>query len=235
MESAKQATHANQAEVHQPSQHPASPASSTNRILAHTPASNSPEPNRSEQQSSSPSAGVATSTGSSNTGSTSFQSPATITIAADLSDKEKGLAILKIAAEAFASNGNWVVFYRDMLGVKGLVHRTFDTEEKLEQFQTTPQFAELQEMVAALRSQDTSKSDAVEAEKMITIRLPESLHKVLTTEAESMNLSINKLCISKLLQPVEGRFVPVQQGRRRGRRPGPQGSRKSSSNQGSQT
>jgi predicted HicB family RNase H-like nuclease len=147
----------------------------------------------------------------------------------DLTDKEKAIEILKTAGDAFAATGNWVVFYRDVLGANGIAQRTFDTEAKFEQFQKTPQYAELQEMVAALRSQDTSKGDAVELEKMITIRLPESLHKVLTDEAESMNLSINKLCISKLLQPVEGRFVPVQQGRRRGRRPGPQGSRKKNS------
>ena len=34
-------------------------------------------------------------------------------------------------------------------------------------------------------------------------------------ESEEMNLSINKLCISKLLQRIESRFTPIQQGRRR--------------------
>jgi hypothetical protein len=61
---------------------------------------------------------------------------------------------------------------------------------------------------------------------MITIRLPKSLHDSLKEEADELNLSINKLCISKLLQRIESRYVPIQQGRRRGRRPGPQGPRK---------
>jgi hypothetical protein len=135
-------------------------------------------------------------------------------------------AILKTAADAFARTGNWIVFYREVLGMTGLVRRTFETEAEQTAFQETPQFAELLEMVAALRSQDLSRGDSVEPEKMITIRLPESLHAVLADEADAMKLSINKLCISKLLQPVEGRFVPIQQGRRRGRKPGPQGSRK---------
>lgn len=146
-----------------------------------------------------------------------------------LSVAGKAAGILKIAADAFARTGNWIVFYRDVLGVNGVVRRTFKTEAEQAAFQDTPQFAELLEMVAALRSQDVSRGDSVEPEKMITIRLPESLHAVLTSEAESMKLSINKLCISKLIQPVEGRFVPIQQGRRRGRRPGPQGSRKKTS------
>ena len=96
----------------------------------------------------------------------------------------------------------------------------------MRQFEETSEFAELQEMIAAIRSQDSSKGDSAEPERMITIRLPKSLHDSLRIEADGMKLSINKLCISKLLQRIESRFVPVQQGRRRGRRPGPQGPRK---------
>ena len=63
-------------------------------------------------------------------------------------------------------------------------------------------------MVAAMRSQDPSKGDASEPERMITIRLPKSLHDSLKEEADEMNLSINKLCISKLLQRIESRLHP---------------------------
>ena len=208
MESAKQASATSPVDPARPSQ----PATA-NRIdhLAHNPTTQ-------------PMAATGAMGGATPTGQMTASNP--LLSNKNLTDKEMATAVLKIAANAFAGTGNWVVFYRDILGVAGVVRQAFPTEEKYEAFQKTEQFAELQEMVAALRSQDTSKGDAVEQEKMITIRLPESLHKVLTAESESMNLSINKLCISKLLQPAEGRFVPVQQGRRRGRRPGPQGSRK---------
>ena len=146
----------------------------------------------------------------------------------DLPNGEIASEILKLAADAFAKTGSWVVFYRELLGRNGVAYKSFKTDESMAWFQTTPQHAEIQEMVAALRSQDSAKGDAVEPERMITIRLPKSLHDVLTAESEQMNLSINKLCISKLLQPPESRYIPVQQGRRRGRRPGPQGSRKKS-------
>ncbi len=145
---------------------------------------------------------------------------------AGLNDSEKADQILKLAGDAFAQTGSWVVFYRAVLGPDGVARRTFPTEATFEAFERMPQHGELQEMLAAMRSQDTSKGDSIEPEKMITIRLPESLHRALTNESNAMALSINKLCISKLLQPVEGRYVPVQQGRRRGRKPGPQGSRK---------
>lgn len=139
---------------------------------------------------------------------------------------QRGREVLRLAETAFAATGSWVVFYREMLGVDGVVRKLFPNSDAMRQFEQSSEFAELQEMVAALRSQDNSKGDAAEPERMITIRLPKSLHDSLRIEAEELNLSINKLCISKLLQRIESRFIPIQQGRRRGRRPGPQGPRK---------
>jgi len=140
--------------------------------------------------------------------------------------EQRGKEVLRLAQTAFAQTGAWVVFYREMLGTDGLVRRLYPTPEEMRYFEDSNDFAELQEMVAAMRSQDASKGDSTEPERMITIRLPKSLHDSLRIESEEMNLSINKLCISKLLQRIESRFIPIQQGRRRGRRPGPQGPRK---------
>jgi predicted HicB family RNase H-like nuclease len=144
----------------------------------------------------------------------------------------RGREVLRVAQEAFAKTGNWVVFYREILGTEGVVRRLFPDPDQRRQFENSEAFAELQEMVAAMRSQDANKNDASEPERMITIRLPKSLHDALRIEADEMNLSINKLCISKLLQRIESRFIPVPQGRRRGRRPGLQGPRKASSEKG---
>ncbi len=149
--------------------------------------------------------------------------PLNVSVPAD----QRGREILRVAQEAFAKTGSWVVFYREMLGVDGAVRKMFKGKDAdaVREFENSDEFAELQEMVAALRSQDTSKGDAVEPERMITIRLPMSVHEALKRESEEVGLSINQLSISKLLQPVAGRFIPLQQGARRGRRPGPQGPR----------
>ena len=140
--------------------------------------------------------------------------------------EQRGAEALRIAQDAFTKTGSWVVFYREIMGVDGVVRKLYPSTEEMRQFETTAEYAELQEMVAAIRSQDSSKGDSAEPERMITIRLPKSLHDSLRVESDEMNLSINKLCISKLLQRIDTRFVPEQQGRRRGRRPGPQGPRK---------
>ncbi len=132
---------------------------------------------------------------------------------------------LLLAEEAFAKTGSWVVFFRAVLGVGGVVQTLFLDLDERRRFIDGPEHAALHEMLAAVRSQDTSKANAAEPERMITIRIPKSLHELLVDEAKGCNLSINKLCISKLLQPANDRFVPEQQGRRRGRRPGPQSNR----------
>lgn len=148
----------------------------------------------------------------------------------DLSFEERCREATKLAQDAFSQTGSWVVFYREVLGSEGLVRTLFpagkgEPPEELRRFETTPEFGTLLEMAAALRSQDTGKGDEFEPQKMITVRLPKSQHETLKVEAEEHGTSINKLCISKLLLPIESRFVPVEKGQVRGRKPGPQGSR----------
>ena len=140
---------------------------------------------------------------------------------------------LLLAEEAFAKTGSWVMFFREILGVGGVVKQLFSEDEDFKKFVEGTEFATLHEMLAAIRSQDQSKSDAAEPERMITIRIPKSLHESLQEESKACGLSINKLSISKLLFPANPRFVPEQQGRRRGRRPGPQGRRAVASSEGS--
>ena len=138
----------------------------------------------------------------------------------------RGAEVLRLAQDLFPQTGSWVVFYRLMLGAEGACRKLFPTTDELRYFEATDEFIELNEMVAALRSQDSAKGNTAEPERMITIRIPKSLHDVLKLESDEQDLSINKLCISKLLQRLRPQFVPEQKGRRRGRRPGPQGPRR---------
>ena len=45
---------------------------------------------------------------------------------------------------------------------------------------------------------------------MITVRLPKSLHEALRDEAHEHRTSMNKLCISKLLQFIDSEQVPTE-------------------------
>ncbi|TWU67698.1 toxin-antitoxin system HicB family antitoxin [Crateriforma conspicua] len=140
----------------------------------------------------------------------------------DLPVEERPGEALRLAAEAFSQTGDWVVLFRELLGTEGVCRKLFPHPDQMRYFETTDPYIEIQEMIAALRSQEVGKGGASEPERMITIRIPKSLHEALRMEADEQNLSINKLCITKLLQRLDARHVPLQRGRRRGRRPGPQ-------------
>jgi len=130
--------------------------------------------------------------------------------------------ILRMAEEAFAMTGSWVVFYRTMLAEEGVVSQFYTNADARRYFETTAEFAELLEMVTAMRSQDESSSGAHEPTRTITIRMPRSMHQATIREAEELELSINSYCVTKLLQPANPRYTPLEPGNRRGRRPGPQ-------------
>lgn len=139
-----------------------------------------------------------------------------------LSLTKRPAAVLKIAIERFPASESWVDFYREVLGVEGVARRAFPTAEQMHFWEKTPEFAEVLEMMTALRSTEVNKSGAVEPQRMITVRIPLSLHESLKQEAEDHQTSINKLCISKLLNGIPSLFVPREKGKIRGRKPGPQ-------------
>ncbi|MBB3207991.1 putative HicB family RNase H-like nuclease [Rhodopirellula rubra] len=140
----------------------------------------------------------------------------------DLPLEYRPAQVLKLAEEAFAKTGSWVVFYRTMLAPGGVVDRLYSDPESRRYFETTREFSELLEMLTAMRSQDESSAGTHEPTRVITIRIPRSMHEATIREAEELELSINAYCVTKLLQPANARFTPLESGKRRGRRPGPQ-------------
>lgn len=115
--------------------------------------------------------------------------------------------VQRVARALYQQDPDWVTFFREMLGVNGVVRTVFPDQELLEVFETTDEYLEIQQLVAQLRARvRTSRPD--EPERVITVRLPQSLHESLMEEAHSRRTSVNKLCISKLLQVVDDELVP---------------------------
>lgn len=139
--------------------------------------------------------------------------------------EQRAAEVRRLAVEAFPQCDNWVLFYREVFGVDGVMRKLFTTVEELKTWESSPEFFETHEMLAALRSQDNGKGDTIEPQRMITVRLPVSMHEAMKLESAEVGLSINKLCITKLLQKLDPRFAPQEPGKRRGRKPGPQGKR----------
>lgn len=106
--------------------------------------------------------------------------------------------VLQVARQLYQGKPDWVTFFRETLGVNGAARSVFPTQDEYVQFEQSGEFSEIQKLVSSLRTRRTGSKH--EATRVITVRLPESLHEALKAEASDHNTSMNKLCISKLLQ-----------------------------------
>ena len=86
----------------------------------------------------------------------------------------------------------------------GIVRRTFNNPEALIRFECSPQYARIREMLDELRERQRDRPTEREVQRVITVRMPSSLHETLKAEADEMRVSINALCISKLMKLIDG-------------------------------
>lgn len=112
-------------------------------------------------------------------------------------------AVLEVAEQLFAATPDWLVFFREIMGLEGIVRRTFQTPESLMQFECSPEYARIREMLDELRQRQQDQPAVRESQRVVTVRMPRSLHETLKAEAQQMKVSINSLCISKLLKLID--------------------------------
>ena len=111
-------------------------------------------------------------------------------------------------AQAFFNRGpDWVTFFREVLGAKGVVRTVFDDPRSLAEFEFTEEYTDIQLMLTKLQEQ-ADIFPHKEVTRVITVRLPQSLHESLADEADSYGTSVNKLCISKLMQIINAELIP---------------------------
>jgi len=123
----------------------------------------------------------------------------------------------------FETKPDWVKFYREVMGLKGLVRQAFPTLEAMAEFEQTETYRLVHRMVTELRKPPPKKDleDGEESEdnedvkeeeeetRVITVRIPKSMHDALRIEAHEYRTSMNKLCISKLLHFIDTENVPT--------------------------
>lgn len=112
----------------------------------------------------------------------------------------------RVALALYDQAPDWVTFFREVLGIGGVVRRLFPDDKALLEFEKTEEHAEIQSMLARLR-QSSNRGEAREPTRVITVRLPQSLHESLQAQAHTHQTSMNKLCISKLLHVIDGGFT----------------------------
>jgi hypothetical protein len=132
------------------------------------------------------------------------------TIAVLTQSSEKYQSILQAARQLYDSEPDWVTFFREVLGVDGIVRRQFPRLEDLTAFEKSPEYEQIQKWLVKLREQKNATDTESEPTRVITVRLPKSMHEYLRTEAHDLRTSMNKLCISKLLQVIEQDLIPTE-------------------------
>jgi predicted HicB family RNase H-like nuclease len=123
---------------------------------------------------------------------------------------ERQQAVYQAAYNRFCQSSNWVEFYRDVLGLSGVVRRAFPTRDLMAEFEQTDEYLQIQQMLTKLRERGAPPPEAEEPTRVITVRLPKSLHEALRIEAHEHHTSMNKLCISKLLQFIDNELIPAE-------------------------
>lgn len=139
--------------------------------------------------------------------------------------QEQYQQVLQAAEQLAARDLDWVTFFREVLGVEGIVRKAFPQFEELVEFEKSDEFDAIQHLLVKLREKKSSADSETEPTRVITVRLPKSMHEYLRTEAHDLRTSMNKLCISKLLQMVEQDMIPAEKtapARRRNTTPAPQ-------------
>jgi predicted HicB family RNase H-like nuclease len=131
-------------------------------------------------------------------------------VEAPVAHEDRKQTAQRIANTMFHQQPDWIAFFREVLGVDGLLRKLFPTPEELAEFEKTGEYAEIQLMLAKLRERSGAAADGREPTRVITVRLPKSLHESLRAEAHDRKTSMNQLCISKLLQVIDAEMVAME-------------------------
>ncbi len=146
-----------------------------------------------------------------------------------LSLERKRRLVFEIATELFGVAPTWTAFYRETLGGTGIARSLFNDVDEAREYERSEEHFKVLEMLTVLRSRDLPENDPHEPQRMITVRIPKSLHDAICDEANELAVSVNKLCISRLLQKVDPAMIPSSSQKRRGRRPGSAGTKQMTS------
>ena len=111
--------------------------------------------------------------------------------------------VLQFARDLYRQSPDWVKFFREVVGVDGAARKVFTSQDEFIAFERSDAFHTIKRMVNALRNNKSTSHSEEEETRVITVRLPESVHEALKAEAEDHGTSMNKLCISKLLQVLD--------------------------------
>ena len=91
--------------------------------------------------------------------------------------QDKYREVLEVAENLYRQDPDWVTFFREVLGIDGAIRRGFPSFDDLTQFEQSEEFDKIQKMLVKLREKRTSGDPETEPTRVITVRLPKSMHE----------------------------------------------------------
>src|SRR6476619_6200327 len=83
--------------------------------------------------------------------------------------------VLRFAEALFEKNPDWVTFFREILGVNGVVSKLYPKVEDMDEFERSEANTRVQYLITRLRERPDEGQNRV-PQRMITVRLPAPLH-----------------------------------------------------------
>lgn len=110
--------------------------------------------------------------------------------------KERGCELLAFAHKQLDHGGSGVDLFLALFGSRGKARMLFPTRKEWLAFERSEENKELQKLIENL---PTSHQRALNGDFAVTLHLPKSLHSALIKEAAAEGVSLDQLCLSKLV------------------------------------
>lgn len=116
---------------------------------------------------------------------------------------------LGAAKRLAASAADWIDLHNKLFGIGGEITRLFADESERAAFSRSPEFAEVMALLDGLKERRGGRAAVgpirerlSRANGALSLRLPKSIHAALLLEAEAEGVSLNQLCLSKLVMQL---------------------------------
>jgi HicB family len=113
----------------------------------------------------------------------------------------KARQVLKFAEQRAKKAADWIELHNALFGIDGEATRLFPTEADRTAFCRTPEYKSLLALMDELPAPRAREFGELltTANGAISVRLPRTIHAALLAEAKAEGVSLNQLCLSKLV------------------------------------
>lgn len=109
--------------------------------------------------------------------------------------------LLTFAEQRASQSADWVELHNALFGLAGKATELFPTEAERAAFTKTQEYKRILDLLDRLPAPPVKEFGELlaSANGAISVRLPRSIHAALLAEAKAEGVSLNQLCLSKLV------------------------------------